>query len=70
MTALRKFWNDEQGQDLMEYALLVAFIVLAMAALFGNAEGGLSAPWSTATSILQSTTAPGPSSGPKDIGGN
>ena len=27
MTFLRNLWNDEQGQDLIEYTLLVAFIV-------------------------------------------
>jgi len=28
------FLRDEQGQDLVEYALLVAFVALASAALF------------------------------------
>jgi Flp pilus assembly pilin Flp len=34
MTFLRNFWNDEQGQDLIEYTLLMAFVALASAALF------------------------------------
>ena len=34
MTILRNFWNDEQGQDLIEYTLLMAFVALASAALF------------------------------------
>jgi len=42
------FWRDERGQDLVEYALCVAFIVLASAALFfgdGPAEAAaVSAP--------------------------
>jgi Flp pilus assembly pilin Flp len=29
-----RFLHDEQGQDLVEYALVVAFITLASAALF------------------------------------
>ena len=33
MTFLRNFWNDEQGQDLIEYTLLMAFVALASAAL-------------------------------------
>ena len=28
MTFLRSFWNDEQGQDLIEYTLLMAFVAL------------------------------------------
>ena len=34
MTYLRNFWTDEQGQDLIEYSLLMAFVALASAALF------------------------------------
>jgi Flp pilus assembly pilin Flp len=30
----RSFLHDEHGQDLVEYALLVAFVALASAALF------------------------------------
>jgi Flp pilus assembly pilin Flp len=38
---LRKFWRDEQGQDLVEYALLVAFVALASAAIFlGDGPAG------------------------------
>ena len=29
MTFLRNFWKDEQGQDLIEYTLLMAFVALA-----------------------------------------
>ena len=31
---LRRLWKDEQGQDLIEYALLVALIALAAVAVF------------------------------------
>jgi len=43
MTALRNFLNDEQGQDLIEYTLFLAFVCIASAALFtsaGNSLGG------------------------------
>jgi hypothetical protein len=33
-TLLRNLWNDDQGQDLIEYTLLMAFVALASAALF------------------------------------
>jgi Flp pilus assembly pilin Flp len=28
MRALRKFWNDEQGQDIAEYAVMLAVILV------------------------------------------
>ncbi len=28
MTILRKFWNDEQGQDIAEYAVMLAVILV------------------------------------------
>ena len=48
MTFLRNFWNDEQGQDLVEYTLLLAFVALASAALFIGAGGSIKSIW-TAT---------------------
>ena len=30
----RDFWNDEQGQELIEYTLLMAFVALTSSALF------------------------------------
>jgi len=33
-TLLRNLWNDDQGQDMIEYTLLMAFVALASAALF------------------------------------
>ena len=41
MTYLRNIWNDEQGQDLIEYTLLLAFVALASAALFIGAGGSI-----------------------------
>ena len=46
------FWNSERGQDLVEYALFMAFLTLIGAALFigmGNSTSGL---WSTVNSRL------------------
>ena len=39
MTLLTHLWKDEQGQDLIEYTLLMAFVALASAALFLGAGG-------------------------------
>jgi Flp pilus assembly pilin Flp len=54
MTFLRNFWNDEQGQDLIEYTLLMAFVALASAALFLSAGGSISGIWTTTNSQLTS----------------
>jgi Flp pilus assembly pilin Flp len=51
-TMLHIFWRDEQGQDLIEYTLLVAFVCLATAALFVNSGGSLSGIWISANSQL------------------
>ncbi len=52
MTYLRNFWKDEQGQDLIEYSLLMAFVALASAALFLGAGKSISGIWSTTNSQL------------------
>ncbi|MFB3778290.1 MAG: Flp family type IVb pilin [Bryobacteraceae bacterium] len=46
------FLRDEQGQDLIEYTLLLAFVALASAALFIAAGGSVSGIWSVANSRL------------------
>ena len=52
MTFLRAFWNDEQGQDLIEYTLLMAFVALASAALFLGAGGSIKGIWSATNNQL------------------
>ncbi len=51
-TFVRNFWNDEQGQDLIEYSLLMAFVALASAALFINAGGSINKIWTKSSGIL------------------
>ena len=51
-TAMKMFWNDDQGQDLIEYTLLMAFVALASAALFLGAGGSIQGIWSTTNSQL------------------
>ncbi len=59
MNAIRNFWNDDSGQDLIEYTLLMAFVALASAALFLGAGGSISGIWtaSNAQLTLANTTA-------------
>ena len=51
------FLRDEQGQDLIEYTLLLAFVALASAALFINAGGSISTIWTTANTKLSQAAA-------------
>ena len=48
------FVRDEQGQDLIEYTLLLAFVALASAALFISTGGSVSAIWGAASGNLAS----------------
>jgi Flp pilus assembly pilin Flp len=47
-----RFVKDEQGQDLIEYTLLMAFIALASAAVFVNAGKSISTIWGSASTQL------------------
>ena len=51
-TTMKAFWNDDQGQDLIEYTLLMAFVALASAALFLGAGGSISGIWTVSNSQL------------------
>jgi Flp pilus assembly pilin Flp len=52
MTALYSFWNDDQGQDTIEYVLLIAFVALASAAIFLAGGGSIQGIWSTSNSQI------------------
>lgn len=57
MTILKNFLRDDQGQDLIEYTLLLAFVALASAALFISAGGSINTIWSAANMKLSSAAA-------------
>ena len=46
------FLADDQGQDLIEYTLLMAFVALASAALCISGGGSIKGIWSTSNSQL------------------
>ena len=52
LNALREFCGDEQGQDLIEYTLLLAFVALASAALFIGAGQSVMGIWTTTNNQL------------------
>jgi Flp pilus assembly pilin Flp len=57
MQLVYKFWNDAQGQDVIEYTLLMAFVAIASAALFIGAGGSISGIWTTSNSQLTAANA-------------
>ena len=52
LSFLKKFGQDESGQDLIEYTLLLAFVALASASLFVSAGGSVSQIWGSASTQL------------------
>jgi Flp pilus assembly pilin Flp len=51
------FVNDDQGQDLIEYTLLLAFVALASAAVFIGAGNSISGIWTAANTRLTNANA-------------
>ena len=56
-TFLRNLWNEEQGQDMIEYTLLLAFVALASAALFIGAGNSVHGIWTATNSQLSTANA-------------
>ena len=53
MQDLLNFLKEEDGQDLVEYTLLLSFVALASAGLFVAGGGSLAGIWTTANSRLE-----------------
>jgi len=49
---LHTLWADEEGQDLIEYTLVLAFVVLACATLMTKAGASTATIWSAASATL------------------
>jgi Flp pilus assembly pilin Flp len=49
---MKNFWQDETGQDLIEYTLLLAFVALSSAALFAGAGKSAKGIWTAANTTL------------------
>jgi pilus assembly protein Flp/PilA len=50
--SITSFLRDEQGQDLVEYALLIAFIALACIIALQNLGGAITATYNSISSSL------------------
>jgi len=53
MQFVKNFLNDEQGQDLVEYTLLLGFVALASAALYSTIQGQIQTIWQSTSDTLQ-----------------
>jgi Flp pilus assembly pilin Flp len=47
-----RFWGDEDGQDTMEYTLLLGFVALAAAAIFPVVTDSIKVIWNVASNHL------------------
>ena len=57
LSFMQKFWQDESGQDLIEYTLLLAFVALASASLFLSTGNSVGAIWGSANTQLTAANA-------------
>jgi Flp pilus assembly pilin Flp len=64
---MQRFWRGENGQDLVEYALLITLMLFGTAALMTRSGSSISSVWTAANVTLQSTantvTTPPPTGG-------
>jgi Flp pilus assembly pilin Flp len=47
-----EFWHEEEGQDMVEYALLLGFVALAGVAVLGSIRTSINSIWSTIDTSL------------------
>jgi Flp pilus assembly pilin Flp len=50
---LYNLWREEDGQDLIEYSLLITFIAIACAALVGSGRPAVNTIWQAGNNHLQ-----------------
>ena len=53
-STLKAFWQEEDGQDLVEYSLLLAFLALACVAILSQASTTIKALWQKISNALTS----------------
>jgi len=56
MQMLKRLWKDEEGQDLVEYALLIALIALVAATAFPSVASAVQDVLNDAITKMSSTT--------------
>lgn len=58
-TMLHGLWTEEEGQDMVEYALLLAFVALAAVALLGSVKDSINSIWSNVNTNLSNAATGG-----------
>jgi len=51
-SVMNTFWREEDGQDLIEYSLLLAFLALAAVALLQTAKASIKTLWTSISNNL------------------
>lgn len=49
---LNRFWKEEEGQDLVEYALIVGLVAVVIIAMFGDLRSALNTAFRKIISAL------------------
>jgi Flp pilus assembly pilin Flp len=52
MQFLKTFWREDEGQDLIEYSLLLGFIALFSASIYSTVSGDVKTIWTNASTTL------------------
>lgn len=55
-SALKTFWQEEDGQDLVEYSLLLAFIALAAVSILSSVGGSIKSLFTGMNTALTSAS--------------
>jgi Flp pilus assembly pilin Flp len=53
---LKRCWREDEGQDLVEYSLLLAFIALAAVSVLTSVQSNISTVWSSINSAMALVT--------------
>lgn len=54
-SVLKSLWQEEDGQDLVEYSLLLAFIALAAVTVLSQTGTTLNKLWANVSTVLSSS---------------
>jgi len=52
LSQFSRFWSDEEGQDLIEYSLLITFIAIACMWFVGAGKDPVNGVWTTTNSHI------------------
>jgi len=54
MELFKRLWNDEEGQGMVEYGLIIALIAIVLIAILGTMSGSLEAIFQKISDTLDS----------------